>query len=430
MGTFLLEPLSTPAGATATTHYVDCTGGNDNNSGTSTGAAWKNITRANKAALNPGDSLLLKRGCTWSQQLKAKWNGTASQHVLIGAYGSGALPKLQNSHDGNVRITGSYQTIENVQTYNAPGSYGQILTSCNNQPVGWVIGFNFAGGSNNTLRNSLATHEAEGVSLTGNANGNHILNNQFIYNDGAWQPPSAGLRGGTGIGLAGTGNEIAYNHFEGNKTLCQDESISIELYTASNSNIHHNTAYGDKGFVETGSTAQFQSSNNTLAYNVYTSGAANAQFLVTRGQGDAFGPVWNTNVFNNVVYLTGANSSGVICSNCGTNILRMENNTIDVVFKALYVGPGQGLIESHNIFWSPSGQVPKWNFVQNWAMSSTSHIVNPKLMNPGSKDFHLQSTSPAINAGSMDSVNAGYKADLGGTAVPQSGAVDIGTYER
>jgi hypothetical protein len=431
VGVFLLMPLNGPVGATATTYYVDCTAGNDNSAGTTASTAWKNITRANKAALQPGDKLLLKRGCTWSQQLSAKWNGTASQPITIGAYGSGALPKLQNNHDGNVRITGTYQTIENLQTYNAPSSYGQILSTCNNQPVGWVIGFNFAGGSNNILRNSLATHQAMGVSLTGAANGNHILNNQFVQNDGAWEAPSSGhgLRGGTGIGLGGSGNEIAYNHFEGNRTLCPNESISIELYLASNSNIHHNTAYGDMDFVETGSNSQFQSSNNTIAYNVHTTGVANSHFLITRGQGDAFGPVWNTSVFNNVVYLTGNNSSGVICSGCATNILRMENNIIDVAFKALYVGPGQGAIESHNIFWSPNGQPPKYNFVQNWAMSSTSQITNPKLVNPGSKDFHLQSTSPAINAGSMDSVNAGYKTDLGGGAVPQGAAVDVGAYE-
>lgn len=431
VGVVLMKPLSTPASATATTYYVDCTGGNDNNAGTSTSTAWKSVNRANQAALNPGDQLLLKRGCTWSQQLKAKWNGTASQSIVIGAYGSGDLPKLQNNHDGNVRITGSYQRIENLQTYNSPSSYGQILSTCNNQPLGWVIGFNFAGGSNNTLQNSLATHAAMGVSLTGSANNNRILNNQFINNDGAWEPPSSsqGIRGGTGIGLTGTGNVIAYNHFEGNNTLCDNESVSIELYTASNSNIHHNTAYGDKNFVETGSTSSFQSADNTIAYNVHTTGMAHSRFVVTRGQGDAYGPVWRTNVFNNVVYYTGSDSAGVVCSNCGTNILRMQNNIIDVVTKAFYVGPGQGAIESNNIFWSPSGQVPQWNFVQNWTMSSTSRIANPKFVNPGSKDFHLQSTSPAINAGTMDSVNAGYKTDLDGNTVPQGGAVDIGAYE-
>ncbi|HEX3721611.1 MAG TPA: hypothetical protein VHV31_02405, partial [Nitrolancea sp.] len=152
LGTFLMGPLSAPVGATAKTYYVDCSGGNDNNAGTSTSSAWKSISKANKAALKPGDSLLLKRDCTWSEQLKAKWAGTASQPILIGAYGSGALPKLQNNTDGNVRITGSYQTIQYVQTFNSPSSYGQILSNCDNQPVGWVIGFNFVSGSNNTVQ--------------------------------------------------------------------------------------------------------------------------------------------------------------------------------------------------------------------------------------------------------------------------------------
>jgi hypothetical protein len=429
MGALLLGPLSTPAGAAAKTYYVDCSGGNDNHAGTSASTAWKSVDKANKGKLQPGDSLLLKRGCTWSQQLKAYWNGTSSAPITIGAYGSGNLPKLQNQHDGNVRIMGSYQIIENLQTYNSPNSYGQIDTSCNNQPVGWVVGFNIVDGAHNTVRNSIATHEAIGVAFNAKANNNHIVNNQIINNDGAWVPASKGIRGGTGIVLYGKGNEIARNHFEGNGTLCKDESISIELFTASNSNIHHNTSYSDKGFIELGSSSTVQSSGNTVAYNVHTTGKSGARFMVTPGPGAAHGPVMNTSMFNNVIYYTGSNSQGVVCMGCTNNVLRMQNNIIDVVDKALYIGNGQSLIESNNIYWVPSGNVPKWNFVQNWNMASSSAIANPKLANPGNRNFHLQAGSPAINDGSHASVDAGYSADMDGNAVPQGGTVDIGAYE-
>src|SRR5690242_1560281 len=36
-------------------YYVDCTGGNDANSGTSESAAWKSLAKARAAALLPGD---------------------------------------------------------------------------------------------------------------------------------------------------------------------------------------------------------------------------------------------------------------------------------------------------------------------------------------------------------------------------------------
>src|SRR5690242_10027884 len=43
-------------------YYVDCTGGNDTNSGTAESAAWKSLSKARTAPLLPGDRLLFKRG--------------------------------------------------------------------------------------------------------------------------------------------------------------------------------------------------------------------------------------------------------------------------------------------------------------------------------------------------------------------------------
>src|SRR5581483_8791240 len=54
------------AAAAGTTYYVDCIGGNDGNSGTASKLAWHSLSRANQAVLSPGESLLLKRGCTWT----------------------------------------------------------------------------------------------------------------------------------------------------------------------------------------------------------------------------------------------------------------------------------------------------------------------------------------------------------------------------
>jgi hypothetical protein len=46
-------------------YYVDCIGGNAGNSGTAPDEPWQSLARANSANLNPGDSLLFKRGCSW-----------------------------------------------------------------------------------------------------------------------------------------------------------------------------------------------------------------------------------------------------------------------------------------------------------------------------------------------------------------------------
>src|SRR4051794_21491543 len=83
--------------ATAQTSYVDCVSGKDSNAGTSISQAWKSVSRANQANLAPGAKILFKRGCTWSKApLMVKWNGTASQPITIGAYGTGNKPLFQN----------------------------------------------------------------------------------------------------------------------------------------------------------------------------------------------------------------------------------------------------------------------------------------------------------------------------------------------
>src|SRR3989344_3935115 len=99
------------AQTTPVTYYIDCQAGLDTNTGKSTTAAWKSITKANAATLNPGDKMLFNRGCTWEGQLTADQIGTASQPILYGAYGTGEDPIIKGLSTANssaVSITGTY----------------------------------------------------------------------------------------------------------------------------------------------------------------------------------------------------------------------------------------------------------------------------------------------------------------------------------
>ena len=72
------------------------------------------MAKANRASLNPGDRLLFKRGCGWVGPLDATWRGTANKPILIGAYGSGDLPRIRDSYAANVRISGTYLIIQEL----------------------------------------------------------------------------------------------------------------------------------------------------------------------------------------------------------------------------------------------------------------------------------------------------------------------------
>ena len=118
-------------------YYVDCTGGNDANSGTAESAAWKSLAKARTAPLAPGDRLLFKRGCTWTGPLYLDWNGGSGRPIVIDAYGSGYLPIVQNAQY-DVIIRGTNLLIQNLAARGTPQSYDP---GCQNQPKGWQHGF-------------------------------------------------------------------------------------------------------------------------------------------------------------------------------------------------------------------------------------------------------------------------------------------------
>ena len=56
---------------------------------------------------------------------------------------------------------------------------------------------------------------------------------------------------------------------------------------------------------------QLHAADNTFAYNVVTSTLATSVFVVTRGSGNRYGPVYRTRLYNNSVLFTGAPEPGL-----------------------------------------------------------------------------------------------------------------------
>ncbi len=81
--------------ASATNYYFSATG-NDGAAGTSPATAWQTITKFNSffSSLQPGDSVLFKRGETFSGAMNISRSGSSSSPIIIGAYGSGAKPVI------------------------------------------------------------------------------------------------------------------------------------------------------------------------------------------------------------------------------------------------------------------------------------------------------------------------------------------------
>lgn len=485
--------------AASTTFYVDCGATNGNGSA---GSPWNNLSSANSASLIPGDKLLLKRGCPpWQGPLKAKWNGTSASPIIIGAYTSvGAaypdstsmdnLPSIRNNTDPScgitgtcgevVQITGSYQTLEYIDSSNdPPPTVAMTPTDCPPgwpqvggnvmQPKGWRVGFRFAADANyNIVRNSKAHENTTGIIISTRSNYNKVFNNELTNNTymSVLTPkifPFADDDGGAaGIIVNGDYTEIANNTLSGNIACTYDygaDGVAIEIYGSKHTDIHHNKSNNDYSFVEVGTNNEkplehpsYVAEDTTLAYNLMTSNLAEATFLNVHGTGD-FGPTRRTSAYNNTVYLTGLESSAVLCNGCrndgqtGALILTLRNNILWAEYKALFSDVSLGANESNNIFWcnnSPpvthgcfwvvqiagttkTGQVPPDTHVPSPPtppFDPTSKVIDPKFVS--GSDFHLQASSLAVNTGTTVSC-VGCNTDLDGAS--PVGTVDIGAYE-
>lgn len=430
----------------ALVYYVDCAGGNDGNSGLSADEAWQSLAKANSANLNPGDQLLFKRGCTWTGTLKADWHGTAEHRITIGAYGSGNLPLFQNGsgdladdYHNNVQITGSYQVIEYLETkiVNPP-----VDPNCQNNPIGFFVGFNFRNpynqpndGSYNILRYSKASQHMAGVHLNTNTHHNEVVHNILVNNHvmNVLTPPDVSDDddiGAWGVLLKGSNQVVGYNYFENNNAWCTYDTLpqgnSVELFEARASVIHHNTSVNDRHFAEIGGSAGIKSDGNTFAYNLFISTAIDGRFLIARGGNSHWGPTWRTTLYNNTVLLTGAQSEALVCgAGCNGDILTARNNIFWAEQKAAFAdGPFH---ESNNLYWSSNSQ-PFVQFI-GFDMHPSSVVADPAFASLHDYNLRLTVGSPGVEAGSAESVAAGFTVDLMQTAVPQVAQVDMGAYE-
>ena len=90
--------------------YVDSASGNDSNSGDSESNAWKSISRVNSQELQPGDTVMFKRGQSYDGALELTSSGTDFNPINFDAYGSGSIPVFSGSkiesgwtlHSGNI----------------------------------------------------------------------------------------------------------------------------------------------------------------------------------------------------------------------------------------------------------------------------------------------------------------------------------------
>jgi len=144
----LVIAINTAGGAT---YYIDAQSGKNDWNGTTPDRAWRDFSNVNAMTLQPGDKVLLRRGCVWNQLLLIKGQGNAQRRIVIGAYGEGHLPTIRR--DGlfsqlcAIVDTPSFMDIRDLHLSHAgAGLLVKVMhRACRSVTISGVIGREFNG---------------------------------------------------------------------------------------------------------------------------------------------------------------------------------------------------------------------------------------------------------------------------------------------
>lgn len=108
-----LIALALAVPAAATDYYLDAGDGSDDAEGTTRAQAWASLDRLAQVELQPGDSVVLRRGCTYRGRLRVRGSGAEGAPITVGAWGEGDRPEILGSvlldgwerHEGEVYRT-------------------------------------------------------------------------------------------------------------------------------------------------------------------------------------------------------------------------------------------------------------------------------------------------------------------------------------
>ncbi len=210
-------------------------------------------------------------------------------------------------------------------------------------------------------------------------------------------------------------------------------------------NLMHNVDFGIELASEHKDRAtSYITARNNLIYHSHTAGVSIGGYAPDRGHTD------HCIVVNNTLYENDTSATG-------SGEFQMQWNMADNVFEnnIVYAGPRclmmlnksqldenkPPAILDHNLYYCASGaQASTWalasstvtgfgRYVEATGNDSHSHFADPRFVDPTKNDFHLQSDSPALAAGTTDKLPIG-EFDLEGSPRTKSGKIDIGCYQK
>jgi hypothetical protein len=403
------------------TYFVDGVNGSDANAGNGqSNSAWKTIAKVNGYSFANGDSVLLKRGCTWNEQLVIPRGG-----LHFGNYGSGSKPMLSLATNYGINFNGKDSvTVDGIDENgagrgfdfeNTIGTHVVTVTNCTcyNNPL---RGFDFGLYNDLQVTNALLDHDSVFNCAVDEAfwfgNGTEVA--QYCYGSGNYVNFRIGIRAVnckylhcTAVNVLGEcvniehedgwnnpiGSVVSGCWLEGGTSMPAIENRGTNSTFTDNVIIGNNTTY-------ISALREYQPFSGTTIYN---------NTIVANGSGCAIG-VDNevgTTFKNNIVVGVG-----------GIELLESDNATHDGTWISDYNDwQGTGGFQLGGTHYSTLAAFTA-------AVGGDSHsITSDPLFTSKYTNLHLQTNSACINAGT----SVGLTTDFDGN--PTVSIPDIGAYE-
>ena len=497
-----VERFGRSSDGTGTVYYVDSREGNDSNAGTNPAFAWKTLAKVNGKTFIPGDRILLKSSSVWEGQLWPKGSGAEGRPITVGVYGGGVKPVINGDgifEDAVLLKNQEYWEIEDLEITNMGPQRAERRAV--------HVALENYGEAHHIYIRSLTIHDVNGVDSVKPNGGIHytsvgdkkpsrfidlrIENNEIYHVDRSgifgWSDswvrskwyPSLGVVvsgnqlhdiGGDGMVVVATDGALIEHNVVGHANQrSEGYNVAIWAWSADNTVIQYNEAYGTKGQRDgEGFDSDWNSRNTIIQYNYshdndggfllicnegghsLEESAGNTGTIVrynisqndrTRGINLA-GPVKDTLIYNNTIYVG-------------------PEHTVDLLLFSDWHGWTEGTYFYNNIFYvtgtarfshgisraSDGAYVSAHGFgaskdslfdanvyygVEVAANDSHALTVDPKLLAPGRgstgrlslSGYRLQPMSPLKKNGKFVEKNGGH--DFWGNRVPSCDATDRG----
>ncbi len=157
----LVASLAMSLSGQSLTYYIDGLGGSDAADGRTAATAWRSIGKVSLRTFQPGDSILLRAGSTWTGQMILEGSGSSTAPIVVDRYGTGPKPRIDgNGLIGSATVhlrNGSFWEIGNLEITNTndPATAGDRR--------GLLVSATDAGLIEHIVLRGLSIHDVKGI---------------------------------------------------------------------------------------------------------------------------------------------------------------------------------------------------------------------------------------------------------------------------